>query len=223
MKKTLIFLVIISFCISCKKDNPTDPKVNNNETVTIGTQIWMVKNLDVDHFRNGDPIPEVKDSAEWAALTTGAWCYYNHDPALGAIYGKLYNWYAVNDPRGLAPVGWHVPSDNEWTQLTDRLGGENVAGGKLKTIGTKESSNGLWKIPNTGATNESGFSALPGGCRNGNDGSFYDVGGNGSWWSATEYNATTAWCRVLFYEGAYVNRYNVDKGYWFSVRCVRDF
>ncbi len=158
MKKALLFLVIFSICISCKKDNSTDPDNNNYGTVTIGTQVWMTRNLDVDHYRNGDPIPEVKSASLWKSLTTGAWCYFKNDKDSGVTYGKLYNWYAVNDPRGLAPVGWHIPSDAEWSTLSAYLGGDSIAGGKLKESGTSH-----WNIPNTGATNVSGFSALPGG------------------------------------------------------------
>ncbi len=148
-------------------------------SLTIGTQQWMEKNLDVTTYRNGDLIPYVTDPAVWAGLTTGAWCYYNNDPSNNGTYGKLYNWYAVNDPRGLAPVGWHVPTDAEFTTLTTYLGGESVAGGKMKVTGTT-----TWVTPNTGATNTSGWAGLPGGYRT-NDGAFANVGYNGTWWSAS--------------------------------------
>ena len=126
MKKvSLIFILLIGFgCISYA------------QTVTIGTQVWMTKNLDVATFRNGDPIPQAKTNEEWKKAGENqqpAWCYYDNDPANGAKYGKLYNWYAVNDSRGLAPVGYHIPSDAEWTKLTDFLGGESVAGTKMKS------------------------------------------------------------------------------------------
>jgi len=117
----------------------------------------MCKNLDVDHYRNGDPIPEVQDSAQWVNLKTGAWCYYNNSDSLGKIYGKFYNWYAVNDPRRLAPIGYHVPSDAEWTVLSTFLGGNKGSGGKMKETDTTH-----WSSPNKGATNSSGFTALPG-------------------------------------------------------------
>ena len=123
---------------------------------SIGTQIWMTRNLTVSQYRNGDIIPEVTDPAAWAALTTGAWCYYNNDPANGPIYGKLYNWYAVNDSRGLAPNGYHIPTTTEWTTLTNTLGGLSLAGGDLKEAGITH-----WSDPNTGATNNSGFTGLP--------------------------------------------------------------
>jgi uncharacterized protein (TIGR02145 family) len=187
--------------------------------ITIGTQVWSIKNLDVSTYRNGDLIPQVADATTWANLTTGAWCYYNNDPANGAIYGKLYNWYAVNDPRGLAPLGWHVPSSGEWTTLSTTLGGDAVAGGKLKTTGTT-----IWASPNTNATNESGFTALPGGSRyyDGN-GVFANVGGYGNWWSSTEFNIPAyAWSRGLYYDNraSYGSGSLKQEGY--SVRCIRD-
>jgi uncharacterized protein (TIGR02145 family) len=136
----------------------TDIDGNIYHTVTIGTQVWMVENLKTTKYRNGDPIPNVTGNA-WAALTTGAYCWYNNDAATyKATYGALYNWYAVADSRNIAPTGWHVPTDAEWTTLTTFLGGESVAGGKLKETGTNH-----WTSPNTGATNETGFTALPGG------------------------------------------------------------
>ena len=185
-------------------------------TIVIGTQQWMEKNLDVLTYRNGDIIPQVTDPTAWAALTTGAWCYYNNDVANGAIYGKLYNWYAVNDPRGLAPTGWHVPTDDEWTTLSTTLGGDAVAGGKMKVAGTTR-----WTTPNTGATNESGFAGLPGGYRYTN-GSFYNVGDYGYWWSSTELNTTNAWYRFLGYNDGSFLRSGGNKKFGFSVRCLRD-
>ena len=185
-------------------------------TIQIGTQKWMSKNLDVAFYRNGDPIPQVTDATAWAALTTGAWCYYNNDPTQGNKYGKLYNWYAVNDPRGLAPQGWHVPSDAEWTTLETTLGGSSVAGGKMKEAGTLN-----WTSPNTSATNESGFAGLPGGYR-GSGGTFGGIGGSGYWWSSTETNAHYAWTRYLFYSLGDVYRTTSNKVEGFSVRCLRD-
>jgi uncharacterized protein (TIGR02145 family) len=185
-------------------------------TIVIGTQQWMEKNLDVVTYRNGDVIPQVTDASAWAALTTGAWCYYNNDVANGAIYGKIYNWYAVNDTRGLAPKGWHIPTDAEWTILTDKLGGITVAGGKMKSVGTTR-----WTTPNTLATNESGFTGLPGGSRDTN-GAFYDVGLEGFWWSSSEGGTTYAYVRELFYSYGDANTYNFSRKYGFSVRCLRD-
>ena len=187
-------------------------------TIVIGKQQWMRENLDVLTYRNGDIIPQVTDAAAWAALTTGAWCYYNNDPANGAIYGKLYNWYAVNDPRGLAPLGWHVPKDAEWTTLTTKLGGEGVAGGKMKTPGTTR-----WITPNTGATNESGFTALPEGSRD-KDLNFLTIGNYGNWWSSSENSENTilAWTRSCSFVHVNCNRNALHKTTGISVRCVRD-
>ena len=184
-------------------------------TVVIGTQQWMEKNLDVMTYRNGDVIPQVTDATVWAGLTTGAWCYYNNDPLNGAIYGKLYNWYAVNDPRGLAPQGWHIPTDAEWTTLSNLLGGIAVAGGKMKTTGTT-----IW-TSNTNATNESGFSGLPGGYRF-HVGMFDNVREGGIWWSATQYYSTHSWGRVLYDGNGNLGRGSYSNEYGFSVRCLRD-
>jgi len=186
------------------------------QTVTIGTQVWMTKNLDVSTFRNGDPIPQAKTDEEWVKAGDNkqpAWCYYENDPANGAKYGKLYNWYAVSDSRGLAPVGYHVPSDAEWEKLVDYLGGEGKAGDKMKSKqGWAEDGNG---------TNSSGFSGLPGGSRN-DSGPFYNIGKYGYWWSYSELNTYSAWfCLLLYYDGD-VYRSNFNKAGGFSVRCLRD-
>ena len=177
----------------------------------------MLYNLDVKTYRNGDAIPQVTDPVAWAALTTGAWCWYNND---SATYGKLYNYYAVNDPRGLAPSGYHIPSDVEWTKLTDTLGGISIAGGKMKETGTSH-----WESPNTDATNSSGFAGLPDGYRNVN-GLFIPfslIGSSGLWWSSTEEsNTTSAWYSYLYYSLANASRYSTLKTCGFSVRCVRD-
>ena len=187
-------------------------------TIQIGNQLWMKENLNTSFYRNGDTIHYVTDAAEWAGLTTGAWCYYNNDPANGEIYGKLYNWYAVKDSThgGLAPLGWYIPTDGDWTTLTTTLGGTSLAGGKMKSAGTTR-----WTTPNTGATNSSGFAGLPGGYRD-NGGAFYDVGYDGCWWSSTEDSTANAWLRSLYYYGSNVDRDNNSKTTGFSVRCLRD-
>jgi len=185
-------------------------------TIIIGTQQWMSKNLDVAFYRNGDPIPQVTDPTAWAGLTTGAWCFYNNDPLQGNKYGKLYNWYAVNDPRGLAPQGWHVPSDAEWTTLATTLGGELVAGGKMKEAGTIN-----WTTPNTGADNSSGFAGLPGGYRN-DAGAFGAVRVGGRWWSATEVSTAAAWSRILHYTNGNILTFGTSGHFGLSVRCIRD-
>ena len=184
--------------------------------VKIGKQVWMTKNLDVDRFRNGDVIPEVKNAKQWIKASKNkkaAFCYYDHDPKNGAIYGKLYNWYAVNDPRGLAPKGYHVPSDAEWTVLIGFLGGESVAGEKLKsTSGWANGGNG---------DNSSGFNGLPGGYWGGN-GHFYFITDYGYFWSSSEDGTSGAWSRVLYNYYARVYRHASDKDDGLSVRCLRD-
>jgi len=190
-----------------------DATTNNLNTIKIGTQTWTTKNLDVETYLNGEVIPQVQDATAWANLSTGAWCYYKNNTANGSSYGKLYNWYAVNDPRGLAPKGYHIPTDNEWTILSENLGGTSEAGTKMKsTSGWKNNGNG---------TNTSGFAGLPGGGRN-NDGSFSGIGANGYWWSSSEGDARGAWCRYLFSSYGNVDRYYNNKHYGFSVRCLRD-
>ena len=171
------------------------------------------KNLNVSKYRNGDAIPQVQDADAWSNLTTGAWCYYDNKKSYGTKYGKLYNWYAVNDPRGLAPKGYHIPTDEEWTTLTNYLGGETIAGTKMK------SKNG-WKDDGNG-TNTSGFAGLPGGYRYSN-GNFFNIGAIGNWWSSSETSTNYAWSRYLGNNNGNVNRYYYDKHYGFSVRCLRD-
>jgi uncharacterized protein (TIGR02145 family) len=205
--------------------NKTNQSAQTSQTggykpVKIGTQTWMTENLNVSTFRNGDPILEAKTDAEWKKASENrqpAWCYYNNNPTNGEKYGKLYNWYAVNDARGLAPAGWHIPSDADWTILTDYLGGEDTAGEKMKftdfwTDNYGESGNG---------TNESGFSGLPGGERYTN-GRFSNFGSKGGWWSSTENYTGLPWNRYLNHNNG--NVYNVDqnKTIGFSVRCLKD-
>ena len=184
--------------------------------VKIGDQTWATKNLDVTEFRNGDPIPEVRTDADWQKAGKHgkpACCYYENDPANGTKYGKLYNWYAVNDPRGLAPKGWHVPSDAEWTILADYLGGVKEAGTKLKSASD-------WKN-NSNGSNSSGFAGLPGGGR-GDGGKFSGIGAFGYWWRSLEGSAGGAWFLFLDYGSGNINRDGNDKRYGFSVRCLGD-
>ncbi len=215
-------LVLAIWITSCSNDEtktqnqvlarPTRPIIASE--VGIGTQIWMTKNLNVSNYRNGDPIPQVMDINEWASLTTGAWCYYENDSNYGKVYGKLYNWYAVNDPRGLAPQGYHVPSDTEWETLITFLGGMTVAGGKLKAT-TR------WTIANNSASNSSGFTGLPGGYRR-FFGYFNSIGIEGQWWSSTEFDSDNAYFRMLGYDSPYVFRNADHKIGGLSVRCVKD-
>ena len=169
-------------------------------TIKIGSQVWATQDLKVSKFRNGESIPLVEDDKEWAEIETAAYC-------VSPDGNYLYNWYAVNDPRGLAPEGFHVPTDAEWTELTDGLGGEKVAGKQLKTDS--------W-----GGTNASGFSALPAGHRDFDNGAFYNLGLNGYWWSSSP-SASGAWFRGLDSSNSNVYRdyYSVRSG--FSVRCIK--
>ncbi|MBN1999215.1 hypothetical protein JW935_16775 [candidate division KSB1 bacterium] len=206
----------------------TDIDGNVYKTVKIGDQWWMAENLKVTKYRNGDPIPNVTSNSEWANLTTGAYCNYDNNDSYVSTYGRLYNWYAVNDSRGLAPAGWHVPTDAEWKQLEMYLGmSQSEAnetgyrgtdeGGKLKETGT-----GHWSSPNTGATNESGFSGLPGGYRF-HDGTFNVVGSSAYFWSASSaYSGYYAWYRPLYCNRSDVYRSGNYVQDGFSVRCVRD-
>ena len=194
----------------------TDYDGNVYKTVKIGDQWWMAENLKVTHYRKGEVIPNVTDNTAWSNLTTGAYCEYDNNSENVETYGRLYNWYAVSDSRNIAPEGWHVPTDAEWSTLVTYLGGASVAGGKLKETGTTH-----WNSPNVGATNESGFAALPGGSRS-NNGYFNLLGYYAYFWSSTESGSNCAWSRTLYYVIASVYRYDDGKQYGFSVRLVRD-
>jgi len=192
----------------------TDVDGNTYGTVKIGTQVWMTENLRTTKYNDNTAIPLVTDNTAWSMLTTPAYCNYNNTTSIDTLknYGRLYNWYTVETNK-LCPAGWHVPSDTEWTKLTDYLGA--MAGGRMKKQGT-------WSSPNTDAINDSRFSALPGGPRHYADGSFYGAGDYGYWWSATESDASYAYYRYMLYINAVVYQYGNNKSYGFSVRCVRD-
>lgn len=194
----------------------TDKDGNVYKTVTIGNQIWMAENLKTTKFRNGDPIPNVSASNNWSALTSGAYCWYNNDAANKAGYGALYNWYVINDPRNIAPLGWHIPSDEEWTALANFLQGKSQAGGKLKETGTTH-----WSDPNSGASNSSGFNALPGGYRT-KDGVFKNLSFCGTWWATTEYTQSVAWYRYVDYGTSSIYSVSIYKKSGLSIRCVKD-
>ena len=194
----------------------TDIDGNEYNTVIIGTQVWMAENLKVTKYRNGDPIPDVISSSEWSSLTTGGYCNISNDAGLSIVYGRLYNWYAVNDDRNIAPIGWHVSTDADWTTLTNFLGGENVAGGKMRETGTLH-----WCSPNEGATNESGFTALPGGVRSYEYG-FLQTCYWGCWWSATICSDSTAYNRLIENYGTSISRVDNHMKHGMSIRCVRD-
>ena len=191
----------------------TDIDGNTYNVVQIGKQFWTAENLNVSKYRNGDEIPQVQDAAEWAALTTGAWCYYENKDENGTIYGKLYNWYAFNDPRGLAPEGYHIPSDKDWKTLTKYLGGDNVAGGKMKV-----------DSQNNGLANENCFSGLLGGYRRYSLPIFRNNLEIGAWWSSSEYdkNFDLAWYFRLAGSGDWTGGDYEIKTSGFSVRLLKD-
>ena len=221
--------------------NVTDIDGNVYASVTNCGQTWAKQNLNVSKYSDGTLIPQVIDPSQWASRTTGAWCYYNNDPANGAIYGKLYNWYAVAgiydaaslaNPalrKKLAPSGWHIATDAEWNTLINCLdpnsdGGNiipNLAGGKMKATGTIEAGTGLWYEPNTGATNESGFSGLPGIIRF-YTGIFPSIGFSGLWWSSSEDDTADVWTRSVQYNDSNAYRNLSTKRNGLSVRCIRD-
>ena len=182
--------------------------------VTIGTQIWTGCNATVSTYNNGDPIPYVDNTASWAALTTGAWCYVNNDPSTEATYGKLYNWYAITDPRGIAPNGYIVPTDADWTTLTTFLGGTSVAGGKMKGLCH-------WMPTNIDATNTSLFTGLPGGYRD-NGGYYNNIGNYGFWGSSTENNTINAWGLVLSHGDGVATRGSLGKKNGLSLRFIKN-
>ncbi len=190
------------------------------ETITIGEQVWMKKNLQVDKFRNGDPITHARTGLEWEIAMINeepAWCYYDNDPAHGEKYGKLYNWYAVSDPRGLAPEGWRIPTVDDWSVLMDALGGDSVAGKRMKSTDSWADHQGR----SGSGTNESGFSGFPGGLRYG-DGSFEDAGHVGFWWLYPDHPRDFPRYRILSKNAdeATIGSGNRERG--FSVRCLRE-
>jgi uncharacterized protein (TIGR02145 family) len=210
---------------------------NTYKTIQLGNYLWMAENLRTTKYSDGSTIPEVTDDAQWAnnfnnKTTLPMMCWYNNDPATYTAnkFGALYNWYAINPAtngnKNVCPTGWHVPADFEWNVLISDLDPSynpaangtqsNTAGGKMKTTGTL-----FWLSPNTGATNSSGFSGLPGGYRS-NIGAFYPIGDLGLWWSSTEFDTIDAWRRILYFNTSSVTRNNNYKTDGFSIRCVKD-
>jgi uncharacterized protein (TIGR02145 family) len=201
---------------------------NRYDIVTIGTQTWMAENLKTTRYNDGTAISLVTNNTDWFTASSngdGAYCWYDNDASNLITYGALYNWYAIdtlsNGNKNVCPIGWHIPTDIEWDILRDYLdpsasANTNIAGGKMKEAGFAH-----WATPNTGGTNDSGFSGLPGGLRF-SVGTFVGIGSFGYWWSSTEYNATDAWYRFLYYVNDVVIKYFYSKGRGFSVRCLRD-
>lgn len=213
----LMIVIIFSSCGGSGSESSSKLESPTSKEVTIGNQVWMTKNLDVDKFRNGDPIPESKTKEEWENAeenNQAAWCYYDNDPKNGVKYGKLYNWYAVNDPRGLAPSGWRIPSNDDLFILRAFLNSA-AAGIQMKSLSGWDNDNLGEKV-----RNNSGFSGLPGGFID-DLGYFEAVGGNGSWWTSTEFGPYTAKRFYLCGTCYDVELGFVKKGFGFSVRCIK--
>ncbi|MDP1623290.1 MAG: FISUMP domain-containing protein [Bacteroidales bacterium] len=219
MKKIFLLLAGLAFLPGKNQSQTvTDFDGNVYDTVIIGTQVWLKENLKVTHYNNGDPIPNVTGTTAWAGLATGGRCYYDNDSAaFDSVYGSLYNWYAVNNINNLCPSGWRVPTDPEWSAAETYLGGTMIAGGKMKEAGTLH-----WHSPNTGATNSSGFTGLPGGMRDPISNNFNSVGENGFWWTSSAYPGVMAWSTYMWYLFAGVDHNPGTKRYGFSVRCMKD-
>lgn len=227
--EAILFCVFFLLCCTDKDEsliiiNPwvnygslTDVEGNTYKTILIGTQTWMVNNLTTTRLNDGTSIPIVTDAATWSNITTPACCWQNNDPARKITYGVLYNWYTVNSGK-LCPSQWHVPGDADWTLLTDYLGGENVAGGKLKSKGFRH-----WNSPNTEASDEANFRGLPGGNRqNGPESLFENLGKMGCWWT-TDQGSQQAMTRLMYFNSITVQKSFYPKQWGLSVRCVRDY
>ncbi len=219
----IIMGLMLIISAGCKKSSSTIPASGQTMTdtdgnvypvVTIGTQTWMAANLKTTHYRNGHAITPVSDSLQWSTLATEGFCDPLNNAAMVSVYGLFYNWYAVTDANNIAPAGWHVPTDAEWATLTSYLG--TGGGGKLKTTGFT-----YWSSPNAGATNSTGFSALPAGDRS-YTGLFHYMGTYGCWWCSNESDATNAWEHVVSCNSANITRVAYPKGIGLSIRCIKD-
>lgn len=219
MKSILLFIIaIIALVPQGNTQTVTDYDGNVYQTIVIGKQEWMTENLKVTHYTNGVLIPNVPLMQQWGILQKGARCYYNNDSiANDSVYGALYNWYVIIDTGKICPVGWHIPTHEEWNILENLLGGWEIAGGKMKETGTMH-----WKAPNNEATNSTGFTGLPGGMR-GLSNKFEYMGENGLWWTSTEFNASAAWSRYQWNMQGVSDANPVPKILGLSIRCIRDY
>lgn len=235
MKKSLFVLILIACIFSCKKDevdpieshqiNPTfssvtDIEGNEYKTVILDGREWLAENLRTSTYCNGDSILNIKDDSLWINTESGAWSYYDNDSSYNKPFGKLYNFHSVIDERNICPCGWSVPSFSDWYDLRIYLKGNIVAGGKLKSKGTE-----YWASPNHAATNESGFTALPIGRRNSDDGKFYKKDSTTAFWSSTltqsSYNISRIW-KLKYDRGEFFNEYHMFWNAGLSIRCVKD-
>jgi len=228
MKNTLLFAMFIILFQGCRKYDtvindyvppagPTVTDIDGNvyEVITIGNQTWMKENLQVTHFNNGDPILMVTDQSEWINQSSAAYCNYKNSNNIASLFGRLYNWHAINDKRRIAPEGWHIPTNEDWMELEFHYGGVLTAG-PLKETGTR-----YWASPNVGATNESGFTALPGGSRLDSTG-FNDNGTRGYWWTTGESFAHFGWFRTMSYDESTLKPAYTSKTTGLSIRCIKD-
>jgi len=215
MIKYLILLLSFTF------STVTDIDGNVYQTIQIGDQLWMAENLKVTHYNNGDSIIYITSEEHWGSMNQGQYAIYNDESINSNIYGNLYNWAVIGDIRGICPIGWHVPSDDEFTVLTDFLGGESVAGGKMKESGLEHWAYYSDQI-SLEATNESGFTGLPGGHRNTNTGDYIYMGFYGYFWSSTENGSELAWRRYLFHYSSGIARDTFGKPNGFAIRCIAD-
>jgi len=231
INRSLLLCMLVG--LGCRQDEPVPPvdpvnvllmDIDGNEyrTQWVGGRLWMAENLRVERFANGDPIMQVQDASVWIGLSEAAWAWANDSSALDTVFGKWYNHFAVSDPRGLCPNGWHVPTDAEWTALANALSGFEVAGAALKSTGTVDAGNGLWNSPNTGATNSSGFTWLPAGGRSPNDGGFYSMGNAAMLWSSTITAVDTASARLLTHTAISFEPRELAVRYGLCVRCVKN-
>ena len=249
MKQLLLSLSLAAFLVSCKKADttPSNPTINSKDTtktsiakygagvtdidgnkyktVIIGTQEWMGENLKVSKYNDGATIPNVVDIVEWSKLTIGAWCNYNKNDSLGVIYGKIYNWYAVNSKK-VCPIGWHVPSDLEWTKLSNFLSDDTITTSfyihdSIAGLQLKETGNSHWNNSNVFTTNKTLFTALPGGYIN-TKGSplFKNLGDEGYWWSSSIRDANSAWARFIGETKIFKDDHFINDG--LSIRCIKD-
>ena len=230
MKTVFLFVLLLLsvMMMSCEQDHTTQPGLDMNtvtdidgnmyETMRVGDKLWMTENLRATRYRNGDPIPVITEGSEWQDLQSGAMSAYSNYEDAAQVYGRLYNWYAVADERGLAPVGWHVATDEEWQMLIDHFGGKDLAGGLLKEAGTSR-----WQSPNAGPDERSGFCALPGGKRDPQEGAFYGLHAFAHFWTSTENpEYDYAFQRWLGFDRTRVKHTSYLKSAGYSVRCVKD-
>jgi len=185
---------------------------NSYHTVKIGNQVWMSENLRVSHYRNGDRIQNVTQKEKWESMRSGAWCFYQNSKSNDSIYGKLYNWYAVNDARGLCPKGWHIPKESEWQKLSDALGGDSIAGRNMKQAG-------MWKGAEANTTSNA-FAALPAGSSN--CCGFFYLNQFAYFWSADEQDSIQANYRFIGTASPQLRKFSMNKNYGYSCRCVQD-